>query len=243
MTELTRDAISLRGAGIVTVTQYKRGVRFTLDSILLADFCRIGPRDRVLEPGAGAGVVSLLLAKKFPDARFVADEGEPLAYGLLAGNIRDNGLSDRIVPVERDLALLCGSIPPETFHVIVANPPYTKTGTGRTSPVAERHLARHDAAAPLDAWLGLQSLLKNRGTFFLVFTARRAAELCALLREQRLEPKRLRFVHPRRDKAASLVLVEARKHGGTGCEVLHPLVVHGPGGGYTEELLRLYEPS
>ena len=93
MTAVTRDSISLRNAGIVSITQQKKGVRFTLDSLLLADFCCIKPRDRVLEPGAGTGIISLLLARKFPKARFVADEIEPGAYKLLLHNIEDNGLS------------------------------------------------------------------------------------------------------------------------------------------------------
>ena len=93
MTAVTRDSISLRSAGIVFITQQKKGVRFTLDSLLLADFCSIKPRDRVLEPGAGTGIISLLLARKFPKARFVADEIEPHAYELLLHNIEDNGLA------------------------------------------------------------------------------------------------------------------------------------------------------
>ena len=55
MTSITHDSISLRGAGVVTVAQPGKGFRFTQDSILLADFCRIKPGDRVLEPGAVNG--------------------------------------------------------------------------------------------------------------------------------------------------------------------------------------------
>jgi tRNA1Val (adenine37-N6)-methyltransferase len=73
MTSVTFDSISLRDAGIVSIVQPIKGFRFTLDSLLLADFCRIKPRDRTLELGAGTGIISILLARKFPGARFVAD--------------------------------------------------------------------------------------------------------------------------------------------------------------------------
>jgi len=237
---VTRDSILLRKAGIVYITQQKKGVRFTLDSLLLADFSCIKPRDRVLEPGAGTGIISLLLAKKFPKARFVADEVEPGAYELLLRNIEDNGLTENIAPLNADIRDLSSTIAPHTFDVIVANPPYTKSGAGRTSPFPDRHLARQSQTAPITAWLDLKDLLKNKGRYFLVFPASRAAELVALLRARDLEPKRLRFVHPHAHKPASLVLVEAMRSAGIGLDVLPPLIVHEQDGGYTEEVREIY---
>jgi tRNA1(Val) A37 N6-methylase TrmN6 len=240
MTAVTRDSIALRGAGVVTVAQPGKGFRFTLDSLLLADFCRIRPRDRILELGAGTGVISLLLAKKFPKARFVADEFEPRAYDLLCGNIEQNALSDAIVPIDGDVQYLNRSFAPDAFDVIVANPPYTKSGTGRNSPFPERQTARQDRPASLHAWLDRRDLLKNKGRYFLVFPASRAAEMISLLREKKLEPKRLRFAHPFRDKSASLVLIESIKSAGMGLDVLPPLIVHEADGGYSEEMRQLY---
>jgi len=237
---MTHDSISLRGAGVVNVMQPKKGFRFALDSLLLSDFCCIKSLDRVLEPGAGTGVISLLLAKKFSGARFVADEVEPLAYDLLCKNIELNGLADHIVPIDGNLKFLGRSIAPDSLDVIIANPPYTKCGTGRKSPSRERQTARQDQTASLPCWLDLQTLLKDKGKYFLVFPARRAAELMSLLRERGMEPKRLRCVHPFQDKPASLVLIEAIKTKGVGLDILPPLVVHHKGGGYTEEMREIY---
>jgi len=234
------DSIALRDSGIVYITQPLKGHRFTLDSILLADFCRIKPKDRVLEPGAGTGIISLLLAKKFPHARFVADEFDSHAYDLLSGNIRKNGLENNIVPVDKDIKYLSRSIAPNAFDAIIANPPYIKSGAGRKSPSLERQTARHDQAASLPLWLNLQALLKTKGKYFLVFPAYRAVELTSLLREKKLEPKRLRFVHPHMHKPASLVLLEAVKGAGAGIEVLPPLIVHEQDCGYTDEMKEMY---
>jgi tRNA1Val (adenine37-N6)-methyltransferase len=127
-----------------------------------------------------------------------------------------------------------------SFNVIVANPPYIKEGSGITSPHAARHIARHDHAASLESCLDLHRFLKNSGKYFLVFPAVRLAELAALMKRRKLEPKRLRLVHPYRDRPASLVLLESVKEGGTGLEVLPPLIVHEPGGGYTKEMRDIY---
>jgi len=240
MTSVTLDSISLRNAGIVSIVQPKKGFRFTLDSLLLADFCRIKPRDRVLEPGAGTGIISILLARKFPGARFVADEVESQAFTLLCQNIEQNRLVETITPLDRDIQSLGRSIAPDSFDVLIANPPYTKRGTGKKSPFPERQSARQDQTASLPCWLDLQTLLKNKGRYFLVFPARRSAELMSLLRARGLEPKRLRSVHPFRNKPASLVLIEAIKTKGVGLDILPPLIVHEKSGGYTEEMQDIY---
>ena len=240
MTSVTLDSISLRDAGIVSIIQPKKGFRFTLDSLLLADFCRIKPRDRILEPGAGTGIISILLARKFPGARIVADEVESQAFALLCQNIEQNRLVESITPLDRDIQSLGRSIAPDSFDVLIANPPYTEGGTGRKSPSLERQTARQDQTASLHCWLDLRTLLKNKGRYFLVFPARRSAELLSLLREKGLEPKRLRSVHPFQDEPASLVLIEAIKTKGVGLDILPPLIVHEKSGGYTKEMQEIY---
>jgi tRNA1Val (adenine37-N6)-methyltransferase len=240
MISMTRDSISLRDAGIVNIRQPGKGFRFTLDSLLLADFCRIKCQDHILEPGAGTGIISILLARKFPGARFVADEVEPTAFALLCENIAQNGLVDAITPLDRDIRSLGRTIAPDSFDVIIANPPYTKGGSGRTSPSPERRLARQEQTTSLLSWIDLQILLKRKGRFFLVFPADRSGELMTLLRERGLEPKRLRFVHSDLNKPASLVLLEAIKTKGIGLAVMPPLIVHEKGGGYTKEMQEIY---
>jgi tRNA1(Val) A37 N6-methylase TrmN6 len=240
MTSVTRNSISLRDAGIVSIVQPRKGFRFTLDSLLLADFCRIKPHDRILEPGAGTGIISILLARKFPGARFVADEVESTVFALLCENIAQNGLVDAITPLDRDIQSLGCSVAADSYDVLIANPPYTKSGSGRNSPFPERRLARQEQTTSLSIWLDLQSLLTRKGRYFLVFPAERSAELISLLRERGMEPKRLRSVHPFLNKPASLVLIEAVKTRGIGLEIVPPLIIHEKGGDYTKEMQQIY---
>jgi tRNA1(Val) A37 N6-methylase TrmN6 len=239
MTLLTHDSISLRGSGVVTITQPLKGARFTLDSLLLADFCRIKPREKILEPGAGTGIISVLLAKKFPGTAITAVESQPGAVKLARRNIADNGLDGRITLAGRDIKSLKKVLAQEAFDVIVTNPPYTKAGSGRRCPSTARQTARHDAA-DIGAWLDLQCFLKTKGRYNIIFPARRTAEIVSLMRTKHLEPKRARFVHPYQDRPASLVLIEAVKAAGTGLEILPPLIVHVHGGAYSEEMKNIY---
>lgn len=241
MTGVTHDSISLRDAGIVTVLQPKKGARFTLDSLLLADFCRIKPRDRILEPGAGSGIISLLLAKKHPRSSIVAVEVQPAAAKLCRVNIEENGFDERITLIEQDLRKLKTALKPATFDVIVVNPPYTRTGAGKQSPHPERLHSRQERLGDLAAWLDLHLFLKGKGRFVLVFSCNRLAELITALRARTLEPKRMRLVHPYQDKPSSLVLIETIKSAGVGIDILPPLVVHETNGRYTEEMRRIYD--
>jgi tRNA1Val (adenine37-N6)-methyltransferase len=235
----TRDSIAMRGAGVVQIEQPAKGHRFTLDSILLADFCRIRPKDRVLEPGGGTGIISLLMAKKHPRSLFYPVEVQEDLHALCEANRRANGL-ENIISVRRDIRRLYQSIQPGGFDVVVTNPPYQKSGTGRCSPDRSRQEARQDLLGRLEFWLDLQKFLKQGGRYDIIFPAARLAELLSLMRSRRLEPKRLRSVHPRQDRSASLVLIEAVKDGGAGLTVLPPLVVHAKDGGYSAEMRDIY---
>ena len=75
----------------------------------------------------------------------------------------------------------------------------------------------------------------------MVFAASRSAELISTLREHRLEPKRIRFVHPRVGLPAASVLVEARANGGVEVVVAPPLILEELTGVYTEEARSILE--
>jgi tRNA1Val (adenine37-N6)-methyltransferase len=241
MTAVTSDSISLRGAGAVTISQPKQGHRFTLDSILLADFCCIKPKDRILEPGAGTGIISILLAKKHPRSRFYPVEIQPELVQLCEQNCRDNHVEKNVTAITGDICRLNQLVKPRNFDGIVTNPPYTRTGTGRQSPFPGRRTARHDLLATIEFWLDAGKVLKQGGRYNLIFPAARLAELFSLMRKRRLEPKRLRLVHPREQKPASLALVEAVREGGVGLDVLPPLIIHEMNGSYTDEMRALYD--
>ena len=56
-----------------------------------------------------------------------------------------------------------------------------------------------------------------------------------MLREHRLEPKRIRFVHAYIDSPATNILIEARKAGGIEVAIEAPLVLFDTPGVYSRE--------
>ncbi|OGD74846.1 MAG: hypothetical protein A2Y64_04320, partial [Candidatus Coatesbacteria bacterium RBG_13_66_14] len=129
---------------------------------------------------------------------------------------------------------------PGRFDRVFANPPYRASFDGRRSPDATRDAARREVFGGLGDFLDAALwLLADGGALTLIYTARRLAELFTELRSRRLEPKRLRLVHPGPDRPARLVLLEAAKGGGVELEILPPLFTHGADGAYTDEMAEI----
>ena len=156
-----------------------------------------------------------------------------------------NGLEELIRIVQGDIRDLPEELHAGRFDVVSTNPPYRSLDTGRVAAGDERAMARHELAGGLDGFLCAAAFLLNEGgRFYVVYLAERLAELLAEMRCFRLEPKRLRMVHPREGKPARMVLVEGRKNGKPGLIVEPPLIIYtGEGRDYTEEVLAMYGKS
>lgn len=75
----------------------------------------------------------------------------------------------------------------------------------------------------------------------MVHRPHRLAEIISCLKEHKLEPKRIRFVHPFVDKEANMVLIESARGGKSMVKVEAPIIVYKEAGVYTEEIYRIYE--
>ncbi|MCD6547957.1 MAG: methyltransferase [Thermodesulfobacterium sp.] len=222
--------------GIITVYQPEKGFRFGIDSVLLANFLSLKPKDLILEVGAGSGIISLIALKKFPQCKIFALELENLFVECLKRNVLENKMEDKLFVIQGDIKTF--PLKRGIFDVIFSNPPYFKSGAGRKSPYEIENIARRNEEFDLNEFLkNVSSLLKNRGKFFLVFTALRLAELIYFLKRHKLEPKLLRLVHSYPSSEAKLVLLSAIKNAREETRILPPLYIYdSPKGSYTEEI-------
>jgi tRNA1(Val) A37 N6-methylase TrmN6 len=114
---------------------------------------------------------------------------------------------------------------PFSADVVVCNPPYRQTATGRINPDLQRAIARHELMASLDDILGTsRRLLRTGGRLAVIYAAVRLVDLLIRMRGFGLEPKRIQLVHPAPDAEAKLVLVEAAAEGRRGARILPPLM-------------------
>jgi tRNA1Val (adenine37-N6)-methyltransferase len=221
--------------GALTVVQPASGFRFAIDSILLARFVRPRQRDRILELGAGCGVVSIVLAVLHHPSEIAAVELQPRLAGLIAHNAVLNGAA-AVTAICADIRRPIPGLMLATFDCVVLNPPYRAASRGRESPNPDRRTARGGEGASLTDFIEAAARYANHGgRIAIVFTASRTAELIALMKQRLLEPKRIRFVHSKPQESATMVLLEARKAGGLETTIEPPLFIFGPSGDYTDE--------
>jgi tRNA1Val (adenine37-N6)-methyltransferase len=223
--------------GELRLYQKKRGYRFSLDAILLADFATIRPGNKVIDLGTGNGVVPLILAYRYPSISVTGLEIQRQMADRAARSIQLNGYEDRIVIKHMDIASTAKRFKAESFDSVVCNPPYRQASSGRLSPSSERQIARHELKASLADFVRAAAfLLKNKGCFACIQLADRTVDLVSAMRSAGLEPKRLRAVHPFSDAKASMVLVEGVKSGRNGVDILPPLVIYDSAKIYSAEL-------
>ncbi len=211
----------------LSISQPREGYRFSVDSLLLAGFCRLKAGDRVLELGAGCGVVSLVLACRYPDVTVKAVEIQEELARLAEKNVRRNRLSDRIEILRQDFNSPRAFIAAQEFDHVVSNPPYRKPGCGRRCSHGMDALARHEILTDIRKVVKTtRYALRSGGRFSVVFPAERLAELFSVMVSERLEPKRLRMIHPAPDSSARMALVEACRDGGAELRILPPLFLN-----------------
>jgi tRNA1(Val) A37 N6-methylase TrmN6 len=226
------------------------GPRVSVDTILLAHFIRFPARARVMELGCAHGAISLILALREklrggenfqPFQPIDAIDINPELIEMAAQNAEINGLSDRVLFGVADLREHRRLYQSESYDVVVMNPPYDEPGKCRPSRGKAMASAKHGDNCNLsDVVSAAKYLLRNGGKFFLVIRAKRLGELISLLSERNVRAKKIRSVHPRPDRDASVVLVEAARASGEGLAVEPPLFICGPDGEYTEDLLNAY---
>ncbi len=217
--------------------QSRSGYRFSIDALLLAAFLEAKKGERAAELGTGSGVIALIAARYLPVREVIGIELQATLADRAGRNASLNGLADRVRVVRGDLKKIHRWAERETFDLVFCNPPFRSAREGRINPDPEKAIARHQLRAGLREFLDASFfLLRNSGRLDLIYPAAKLAELVFELRRKRLEIKRLRMVHSRKESPGVLVLVEARKGTGMELAVLPPLYLFQGRGQYTREV-------
>jgi len=230
------DDLQLDGLKLI---QSASGYKFSTDSVLLANFGKAKPNDIYVDLCSGSGVVAILFSCKNKINKSYAVELQPRLADMAKRSIEANGLGEKIEVLNQDLSGIHEILGHESVDVISVNPPYNKIG--ETSETDEIAIATHELKTNLGAIIGESAkLLKYGGKFLMVHRADRLVDILASLRENKLEPKRLRIVYPKAGKEPNLVLVEAKKGGKSGLKIMSPLILNNDDGTETQELKTIY---
>ena len=215
---------------------------FSTDTLLLAAFSQPRRGERCADLGTGCGTIPLLWRARGEPGPILAVELQPQAAEQARRSVERSGYNEHIQVVEGDVRDYKALLPCQGLDRVACNPPYTLPGAGAASPDPQRRAARQgDCFSLEDLAQAARYSLKHRGRLCLCLPVRRLAEALALFPRWDLEPKLLRLVQQRRDKAPYLFLLECRRGGRPGgLEAAPTLLLEEDGGGPTRELLEVY---
>ena len=214
---------------------------FGMDAVLLSGFAKVLPGERVLDLGTGTGIIPILLEAKTEGKHFTGLEIQEDSADMARRSVALNGLEHKIDIVIGDIKGASAYFGLASFDVITSNPPYMNHGHGLVNPGDAKAIARHEILCTLEDVIGEASrLLKTNGRFYLVHRPFRLVEIINKLTAYKLEPKRMKLVHPYVDKEPNMVLIECVKGGKAMLKVEAPLIVYKEPGVYTDEIYDIY---
>lgn len=227
------------------IIQNKNAFCFGIDAVLLSDFSKkIKDDSIVVDLCSGTGIVAILLEAKTNAKKIYSVEIQKDISEMANRSILMNKQEDKIEIINDDLKNIDKIFKKASVDVITVNPPYKKAGSGVINELDTKTISRHEVLCTLEDIIEKSySILKTGGVFFMVHRAERLVDILSVMREKKLEPKRIRFVHPSIGKAPNLVLVEGVKGGKPFLKVDEPIYVYDENGEYTCTIMDIYNMS
>lgn len=233
------DDLEFKGLKII---QNKEGFCFGIDSVLISDYAKnLKKGAKVIDIGTGTGIIGILLCEKSEAKHITGIEIQEEVADMAKRSIKLNNLEEKFDVKNINIKDIFTQIEPNTIDAIVTNPPYMKLNTGAKNIEKKKLISRHEVECNLEDIIKISyKLLKSKSEFYMVHRAERMVDILYLLRKYRLEPKTIRFVHPRKEKEPNLILIKCVKDGGNGLKIDAPLIVYDDEGNYTDEIYKIY---
>jgi len=214
---------------------------FGMDAVLLSAFVHINKGDVHLDLCCGNGIVPILLAARYPHGCFSGIEIQQPLADMAMRSVAYNGLDDKIRITHGNIKQARSFFGHAAFDVVSVNPPYIVHGGGLENESREMAIARHEILCTLDdVCVCAADMLRFGGRLYMVHRPDRLADIICSLRKAGLEPKALRFVHPKADSTPNTLLIMATKGGKPQLNVSLPLVIYDEKGNYTREVYDIY---
>lgn len=223
------------------IIQNKKWFCFGMDAVLLANYCEFKKGSKVVDLGTGTGIIPLILYAKKNISLAIGVEIQPEVAEMASRSVQLNGLDDSIKILNIDLKEVTSYLEPNSFDAVVSNPPYKMTNSGIKNPNDQKAISRHEIMCTLeDVIKNASKLLKQYGKFYMIHRPDRLVDIMCLLRQYKLEPKRIRFVHPKANEKPNMVIIQASKNGNKELKFDTPLYVYNEQGQFSDEIHTIY---
>ncbi len=214
---------------------------YGIDAVLLSKFCRVKDGWRAVDLGTGTGIIPLLLNDAANFDEIIGIEIQSEVADMAIRSVRLNDLEHKIKILNTDLNNACDYLEMNTFDMVISNPPYMSKNEGLKNAENIKACSRHEMKASLeDVIVAAYKLLKPKGHFYMVHRPHRLVDIFYTCRKNRLEPKEIQFVHPKKYKRPNILLLHCTKDGNKELKFMDPLYVYNDDGMYTKEIIKIY---
>jgi FkbM family methyltransferase len=229
--------------GDLRILQPREGYRAGIDAVLLAAAAPVeaSRQERVLDVGAGVGVVGLAVARRVARADVTLVERERLLADLARGNVERNELTPRVRVIEADVSRRLDDLPllrpdAESFDHVLANPPYNPEGAGTVSAEALKAAANVMPGGNLARWARfMAAMARAGGSATMIHRADAVGEILSAF-AGRFGGLVVFPIYPRQGKSATRVLVQGIKGSNAAVELRPGLVLHDVGNRFRPEV-------
>jgi len=200
--------------------QSEQGYRYNSDSIFLYDFARgFSPKGRLLDIGCGVGIISLLLSRDFTlETTIIDKQEEMLSYAR-------HNFAINSIKVEEHLGDIAEFQSDKKYDFIISNPPFYDSSVSQ-SENEHLNIARYIHHMPIDSLIGsVKRLLSPRGYFIFCYDTKQIDVVLWHLKDAKINPEAIRFVHSKIDREAKIVMIAARAGSKSMTKILAPLIV------------------
>jgi len=216
--------------------QPKNGYCYNSDTMFLYDFIsKFNIKGDVLEVGGGCGVLGLLIKRDFPKINLTFIEKQKIMAEFIKKNLKENSIKAEVIEgdfleVEFD----------KRFDFIISNPPFYNGSLKSDNEI--KRISRYEEFLPMKGFFDkVNKTLKERGEFIFCYDAKRIDDIIKTLPKP-LKITDIRFMYPKINKNASLVMIRAKRHAKSMVKI-HPPLIGFEGYEYSKEAGEIYKKA
>ncbi len=185
------------------VCQDGAAMKIGTDGVLLGAWVKTENPYKILDIGAGNGLISLMMAQRFPDARIECVEIDAKASKQAQENIRRSPWKSRIKIYNQSLQ---DFIPEGKFDLIVSNPPFFEENV--RAKTFSRQIARQNISLSLeDIFSFVQKYIHKQGSFQMIFPKSKETILLKTAQAYGLFPRRITNVQGKDSGPVKRILI------------------------------------
>jgi len=166
------------------INQDRTAMKISTDAVLLGALAEVKDPLQILDIGTGTGVIALMLAQRYPEARILGIELDHDAAKQARENAGASVFSERVAILQMPIQSFNTSL---KFDLIVSNPPYFPDHLKSTDQ--KRNQALHTDQLSFGELLEkVEELLDQQGSFWVILPPRQMQDFIKLAEKKRLFP-------------------------------------------------------